>query len=361
MICAFLWLVLTSLGSARLAGGSWHTNPSNTPSSCLNIESASQLHNLTYLDGSQHPISIPYASWSSQQVSAHIARIILNEVMNYSTIFYQLDTIDDSIVLAAAVGCMDLSDHVCEDRDMEHPKIHFTLETWGTGIKWQANTLPAAVHATTLSTHEYTGIDGYFLWSDIVESALRSPARLILNYYHAYNASLNKPAAFFDSWQRALELLPPNVVLPCSSTGPPQDPFYSTLYADRARDTAGCSLDPLVWFSPACRANTSECVPLLIQYNMPTAAQLAYFLDMPLAVIYVLAGDNYYQEYYAAVRAGRFLFGLLPNSALVDGNGRLPEQVGAPAGAVTPQYALTRAYALARKQRLNIRFHEINS
>ena len=327
LVCAAEILRLTSASSVP-------NDQMTELSSCLLYGNPSNQRNLSYSDGSQHPVSIPYPSWSSIQLSAHIAQIILSEIMNYSTVFYVQDTIDDSIILADAVGCLNPEDHVCQNRDTEHPKIHFTLETWDTGYEWQSTTLPVAVQATLISTLDYSGIDGYFLWTDVVESALRSPSRAVLDHYHAYNASLNSPAAFFDPWQRILELIPPQLVYPCSTTGPPEDPYYSTLYADLTNDTAGCALDSRVWFSPACRANTSACVPTLIQYSMPAAAQLAFFLNMPLAVVYVLAGDSNYQEYYAAVRAGRFLFGYYaPNDALVDARGRLPEQAPARAPA----------------------------
>ena len=330
---AYLAMLLLASHYAQMAVSDMTIgHPRRTYVPCLiNRNISAHQRNLSYEDGSQHHVSLPYPLWSSIQISAHVAFILLTEVMNYATDFYQMDTIDDSVVLAAAIGCLHPEDHVCEDRDTGDPKVHFTLETWITGDWWQSSTLPAAAQATLLNTLDYRGVDGYFLWPAVIERALSSPSRLVLDHYHAYNASLNDPAAFFDPWRRILELVPAGLILPCSTSGPPEDPYSSPAYAALTGDTAGCGIDPRVWFSPACRANTSRCVPTLIQYAMPAAAQLAYFLDMPLAVVYVLSGDSNYAEYYAAVRAGRFLFGYYtPNDALIDDQGRLPEQAPPP-------------------------------
>ena len=79
-------------------------------------------------------------------------------------------------------------------------------------------------------------------------------------------------------------------------------------------------MNDTVWFSPACIANTSLRVPLMIQYSMQFAMQLAFFLEMPLAVVMVRQGsDGDYADYFRAIRSGRFLFGYYsPNDVLVD-------------------------------------------
>ena len=75
--------------------------------------------------------------------------------------------------------------------------------------------------------------------------------------------------------------------------------------------------------------------------------QLAFFLDLPLAILLVTHTPNDdYVEFYAAARAGRFLFHMwMPDDSLVDGAGRLPVAMQLP-----PANALEQARRRRRRQ-----------
>ena len=69
----------------------------------------------------------------------------------------------------------------------------------------------------------------------------------------------------------------------------------------------------------------------MIQYFFDGLMQLAYFLNLPLAIVLVAKGEGDYDEYYHAARVGRSLFGYYsPDDRLVDRFGRLPVLLNLP-------------------------------
>jgi hypothetical protein len=223
-----------------------------------------------------------------------------------------MDTNDSGVVVSAVAGCPENS---CSCTVAENPRVHFTLMTGMAGVGIVA-CLPENLQPV-LSLMGYQGDDTYYLWQDVVDAGLNSPPRLSADFYRSYNARFFKPRALFDSWQRLLEVLPSSVIVRCAdmSNGSAaielhaRDTTHYTLVTGDAG--VACHHNDSVWFSPACRANTSECVPLMLRHNFEAAMQLAFFLHLPFAVVLVAAGpsaNDPYAEYYAAAAAGRFLF-----------------------------------------------------
>jgi hypothetical protein len=67
------------------------------------------------------------------------------------------------------------------------------------------------------------GAPQYFLWGAVVDAGLNSSGRVGLDFYRAYDAgrTAEPPARFFDSWRRALELLPDELVVRCRDMAAP--------------------------------------------------------------------------------------------------------------------------------------------
>ena len=130
-----------------------------------------------------------------------------------------------------------------------------------------------------------------------------------------------------------LRLIPTALVIPCSQML--QDEFENA--GQPGEESTACSADDAVWFSPACRQNTTECVPVLLQGRLDRVALLAEHLSLPLAAVVVSQGSSRYAEYFAAVRAGRFLFAYRsPDDTLTDEAGRAPVPVRLPQAGELP-------------------------
>jgi hypothetical protein len=302
---------LQLLISTRIAVGIYPTFERNCNTACLtNLSDRHQRRLLTYPDNSSHPVRIPYPSWTSARILGDISCILLTEELNYSAILFDTTTLYDEHVVSYAAGCVDVDDNKCEQRNSERPSVHFTLESWSGGAQ-RANGFADTFRPLLLSVLDYDLTDQWYLWSDVLESGW-SQGHLPLDYYRGYNATVFKPHLYFDHWTRIFDLLPPESIIRCSVPDPGNE--YGRASAEYVRITGdggvGCSYNDSVWFSPSCRARPDECVPLLIQYSLNFAMQIAFFLDMPLAVVVVNGGpDGAYHDYYSTVRRGRFLFG----------------------------------------------------
>ncbi len=291
----------------------------------------SKLNFLVYKDQSEHSVKIPYQSWTSVQVNAQIAHILLTEVMNYSVEFVPIHTLVSSNAVNLVSGCSQTADCPCQPSDITDPIVHVTLETWAGGIT-TASCLSADIRPSMVSVLKYPGDDAYFLWSEIVESGWNSSQKLSLDYYRSYDADLFEPHVFFDTWQKILELLPSEVIIRCSDMTPGSENARNTeQYTALSNDPDVECYNDQVWFSPSCRKNTTKCVPIMIQYFFDGLMQLAYFLNLPLAIVMVAKGAGNYDEYYHVARVGRLLYGhYSPDDHLVDRFGRLPVLVNLP-------------------------------
>ena len=300
--------------------------------SCLNINKTASLRMLVYSDQSIHPVLVPSCAWSSSRITGAIVFILLHEVMGYSVNLVNVNTVLDDQPVNYVAGCVSPTDIECVERDVDRPQLHFTIESWMMGIR-RYYLLPESVKPQLLGALDFSVDDSYFLWQNIVDDALYSDTPVLLNDYHFYNASQFTPSKYFDTWQRILQLIPAYALVPCSSMSPDgENERNTTLYTHVTKDPCIECYNDTVWFSPACRANNSLCVPLVVQYNIDNAMQLAWWYNLPLAVMMVDSGrEDDYAEYNSAIRRGRFLFGhMSPISNLHDSAGRPPALLSLP-------------------------------
>ena len=191
--------------------------------------------------------------------------------------------------------------------------------------------MPFAIRPPILSVYNYLTAEGIYLWNEVLEADPNTQSPL--NQYSSYNADFYKPYRFFDTLAKLLQLFPKEQVVRCSDM---PGTVYDRSVADYVRATnnnqTDCSLDDSVWFSPACRRNTSQCVPLITQYDMNHVIQLAFFFNWPIAAVqarYGTADDD--AAYFGAIRGGRFLFGWFqPDDSLVDSAGNQPTIISLP-------------------------------
>ncbi len=120
---------------------------------CLGLGNTSRKRRLIYKDQSTHPVVFPYPPWTSGQVLAQIAFILLSEVMNYDTDLFAHYTSDDGDFVNFAAGCSEALS--CLQADVENPLAHFTLETWPGG-DLRLSDLPDHVKPVLLRELDYS-------------------------------------------------------------------------------------------------------------------------------------------------------------------------------------------------------------
>jgi hypothetical protein len=191
-----------------------------------------------------------------------------------------------------------------------------------------------------LNVLDYNLDDGYFLWNSVVNAGKEGTPSLVLTDYLSYDAKYFRPHVHFDHWMRLYELIPISSMVKCRDIFAGAHPYGLSgtnqsllLYSSLTNDTDfSCGMEDTIWFSPACRKNTSECIPLIILYYFDYAMQRATLLNIPLAIVLVNTGATYESDYYKnAVEGARILFhAFLPNDELFDNNGMLPMRLSLP-------------------------------
>ena len=257
----------------------------------------------------------------------------MREVLGYSAVLLNGTDSISSQAVNYVVGCEDPDDVTCEKRNSANPVLHITVETWAYGIS-RADALPHSATPALLSVLNYQTTDQWYVWQEVVDTAASSSEHLLLDFYKSYNSSIFKPHKYFDHWTKIFELVPSEFIAKCSELGPGSyEDRLAAKYQQLTNDSdVTCHHNDSVWFSLSCRANTSECVPLLLQYNYASAMQLSFFLNFPLAIVKVKDGATEFNAvYYNAIRKGRFLFDWFqPDDSLADAQGRLPVLVVLP-------------------------------
>ena len=256
--------------------------------------------------------------------------------MGYSSILI-VDNGEDQAVVSQVAGCVDMLDPLCSKFDLSDPQVHFTLETWMYGIRRQQS-LPSSIQPSLLEVHSYFVDDGYYMWASTINKVPSKPHHIDIDDYIPYNVlHRNDVHRFFDSWETVYDLLTPANIMRCSDFFSPEAPSvfafgnsgleslanYERATGDRA---FRCGVNDTVWFSPACRSNTSACVPLVVMYYFDAAIQRATLLNLPLAVIMSnvwVTGD--YGPYLTAIQTARFLFHWYePDDTVLGPDGEFP-------------------------------------
>ena len=259
--------------------------------------------------------------------------------MGYTTNFVNVASNDDQAV-SLLVGCINQYDPDCLERNENRPKLHFSIESRFLGLT-RIRKFPASFRPALLCVLDYDLDDGYFLWKRVFDDAINANPPLLLDEFGFYNASNYSPHLYFDHWKRMFDLIPNEMFYSCSeifagkvSYGlfQNQSDFLKLIRQEFNAPYPSCDNTDTVWFSPACRQSTDQCVPLLLTGYLDWAIQRAYFLHLPVAVAVVNAGPTDDDpRYISAVTAGRFLFhSRAPHDFLADPDGNEPVRLNLP-------------------------------
>ena len=155
---------------------------------------------LVYSDGSKHAVGVPYLRGGSAQIIGEIANILINEKIGYVSNLFDPETIFAASMINYVAGCFEPNDTSCSigNRDVDHPKVHFSLETWFNGMIRAEQTLPLDVRPTLVNELNYNVLDTYFLQPVTYEKAKALSPPIWLDSYEFYNAARYKPHQVMD-------------------------------------------------------------------------------------------------------------------------------------------------------------------
>ena len=279
-------------------------------------------------------VSIAYANWASARILGEISYILLSEVLGYKAYLFETATIYDEHVINYAAGCSDADDISGRDCNIDDPLVHITVESWMSSFR-RVNMLPEHLRPVLLSTLDYTLLDQYFIWPDMVDR-YKASCRRLLDDYRTYSFHDDSTTAcphvssVFTPWKSVYDTFnnisyqnaqgqDKKLIVRClemTEVNGGADSFWETYTRLTGDAEVSCMSESIsgyedgVWFSKSCRENKDRCIPLVIQYTMDFAMQISYFLDMPLAVMMIASGkDKNYTEYYSVIQQTDCMFG----------------------------------------------------
>eukprot|EP00438_Fugacium_kawagutii_P034126 Skav216724 [mRNA] locus=scaffold653:65985:76190:+ [translate_table: standard] len=229
-----------------VAGQSCTRNPRNTRRKLINAY------------GEEIPLGIVMPTWPSGEVIGSIARLVIEEHFGYETQIYSTGSVRNALLAVAGLnepeswnlaGCSDgkTQFHVAPDMWLEEwPATWLELE-------WSGPFAPVRIKEM------YLGGSGMYVTKAVWEQKTTAPS---LDTKEGLEQSEN-PAQYFD------DISTFDSMLPCEATIL-MTPAYMTKYVEVTGDSAGVNADGFGvctmgawWVAPACRPNTSDCVPLV--------------------------------------------------------------------------------------------------
>ncbi|EKX32018.1 hypothetical protein GUITHDRAFT_121812 [Guillardia theta CCMP2712] len=313
--------LLAGLMAVVRAGSATSFNPVPHPRQCLtqtsfsfpqfNVNKTGSLRKLRYADGSLHDVLLPYAGWASARILAEIFYILLAEVMEYSVTVFDNSVPNSGAGVNYVSGCLDPTDASCAIRNLTNPLLHFTIESWSSGIE-RTQKLPNDLQPTLLTVMEYDTVDQIFIWSDVYNAGTRQ--NIFLDYYKFYDPALYSAFEYFDSLDTLLKILPIEYLETCTALDTKEfgNDRRKNKYIEFTQNNEVDCMNDVVWLSPACRrlANNSKCIPLIVQYEYHVVFQLSYFLNFPVALLKVRDGTPAFDDvYYRTIRSTKLMFG----------------------------------------------------
>ena len=171
---------------------------------------------LKYSDGTIEPVKVPFGGWASIQIVGHIAHILMSEVMGYNVTLLENAAQNSGQAVKFSAGCKNPEGTNCQDRDLMHPTVHFSLETWQYGSSI-ALALPADIQPTLLNVQGYNTFEAMYIWNEVAR--LASADKVSLDYFKSFDAKYFQPSKYFDSWEVMLNKVPLEFITKCSEMG----------------------------------------------------------------------------------------------------------------------------------------------
>lgn len=255
--------------------------------------------NITF-DGLSMPIGIWQNAWDTSGIVSQMYSIIVSEILGYN-IAVGIGPASE-LIIGKLAGCAHAGFAITDDCGPPR-RFQVSFENWLTGSPWtQQSLLDMEPYGTpvNLGSMGYEGKSGMFVLGGALNAGL-ADSGLALNFYRSYNIS------WYSPWKytAVVENVDLNRLKTCAGSAEVGYPGIAELYFGITGDAAGvvevngkrvlnCWEDK--WFiAPACRANRSTCVPVLMPWTawgLPEMMQQAFWHNMPLA--FATASDSDY-------------------------------------------------------------------
>lgn len=303
--------LLPIFGAATVPTVPWprtETTPEATPeATCLpNGIGASKRRNLVNADGESYPVGLWKTSFDNYGQTSYAAtavvQLLMEELLGYNTRETGTGTweVEGLYRLLGCTNPFDADSPSCGERD--YTDTHVLVDAYMDPAEWaKSQVLPGA--PVRLGSMGYEYFDGQFVSEAAFDAAVAKGASP-LNFYKGLDVR-QQPWRYFD------EISSVNT----SRLGSCGNFFLNlTAWGDFATLHSSCP-DGYFWLSPACRSNSSQCIPYFSPFSGwldPMIAQKAIVWNIPLAI----AGSNNLNDFEKLVKAHRCIFSWQQPSSL---------------------------------------------
>ncbi|CAE7337327.1 RPS6 [Symbiodinium natans] len=251
------------------------------------------------LDGLSMPLGIWQNAWDSSGIVSNIYGILASEKLGFK--IYSETGPASELILGKLAGC-DHAGFAITGNCGPPRRFHVSFENWLTGSPWNQQWLVDLVpygSPVDLGSMGYEGKSGMFALGGSMDAALEDSG-LSLDFFRSFNASWYDPSKY----TAPLAGVSQSRLKTCATSAEVGYPGIAALYLAKTGDAGGvqdvngatllsCYMDRW-WLAPACRHNTSKCVPVIMPFTawgMPEMMQQAFWHNMPLALATAVDGD----------------------------------------------------------------------
>jgi len=221
----------------------------------------------------EYPLTFALGAWTQFELTVMMADVLLREVLGIETKF--VTTWGSADLQRKVAGCQESNCSVDSER-LDPPQAMVGLEAWVQSAR--ENELMREMN-DNLGLIGYTAKIGLFMKKELYEEAWRRD-RIALDWWR----SLQLPgiAAYFDTWSDVTASFEAWGIPPLCKPGNPNFEALQRVVEEPCRDGW--------WFAPACRANRSTCIPVVLAeytWNMEPWVKTADQHGYPFAITWI--------------------------------------------------------------------------
>ncbi|CAK8995298.1 unnamed protein product [Durusdinium trenchii] len=278
------------------------------------------------------PIGIFESNWASSWLLNKLTEMLVQEVMGYHAKVDPRMGANGASCFYALPGCMDFDNKIVAEKQcgINETTLHISVDSWVgsyASAMDQFNKEFPRIASVDLGSMGYAGEESMYVSQAILNDAY-GDSGLALDFYKSYNTTHHNPRKYFDSIHD-VDLSELEMCNETDMSNPSRIGDYAKYSGDydgvvsQADGTfvAKCT-DNRWWYAPACRQNSSQCIPLFTSGNgwkLQALMQWSTAYGMPTAI----ALSKGYSTWMKHVKNHRALhYWWVPDSTFID---MLPE------------------------------------
>ena len=220
--------------------------------------------------GMDMPIGFLACAWQSSEFLNILTSMLTEEVFGFHTRHHPVVGGNGAAPIYALAGCTDFNNVTDRGCHGDETQVHVSVDSWVgsyASAREKFNRENPRIASVDLGGMGYDGEESIYLRRSVLEAAYQDNG-LPLDFYKSYNTTFHNPKQYFDSISSVniSELQLCNATQMSNTEAMNWYALYSGDYDGVVNNSQGDGYiancpDGRLWFSPACRQDTSLCIP----------------------------------------------------------------------------------------------------